>query len=504
MTTGRILIFIVPSAPVQDLTNIISRVAEALKECSSFQILCFRNTPENSVLQEITACRAGKKSIPITILPEDNSLTTQQRQKIAYRFAIDHDLDFAVQYCPEQDCSYQALTDCLALWEKERPDVVLLSSKEEPVKDRCQPRLLVDTLCQGLLSRLQCLAAGQDFTRCHDSLRGYSIDFLRQSSFELNSDNPAFDLELLFQAKALGAKILELPLQSEGFSSALPSARWRLYRARIIASAQFLLSRYGMFSSLKYRGLRPTVYLDKVGFIYSSHRLALDFVRKYRPKRLLDIGCGQGAVAQACTDLDIEVHGIDLIEPALGSVKHYWNLNLETDKLPFDCLDYDLILILDLIEHLSHPEEFLLNLKNSSSVSDQSLPRVIFSTPNVAFLPVRISLLLGRFNYAERGILDLTHKRLFTRSSLLKMLNECGYLVEQIHSIGAPFEIFSSGRIARLLSFVSTALARFWPSVFAFQFLLVCRPRPGVRTLLADAKNYCFVVKERTEEVQSS
>ena len=51
------------------------------------------------------------------------------------------------------------------------------------------------------------------------------------------------------------------------------------------------------------------------------------------------------------------------------------------------------------------------------------------SVPNVAHLWVRLSLLLGRFDYADRGILDRTHLRFFTRRTFLAMLTEAGLAV---------------------------------------------------------------------------
>jgi len=63
------------------------------------------------------------------------------------------------------------------------------------------------------------------------------------------------------------------------------------------------------------------------------------------------------------------------------------------------------LLLLDVIEHLEDPEGFLLALRHRSQVPDiDRAPLIVISTPNVAFAAIRLNLLVGRFNYAERGI----------------------------------------------------------------------------------------------------
>ena len=102
----------------------------------------------------------------------------------------------------------------------------------------------------------------------------------------------------------------------------------------------------------------------------------------------------------------------------------------------------------------------------------------------IVFAGVRLNLLLGRFNYAERGILDVTHKRLFTRATLLRTLRDSGYRIESIRPVGAPFQTVVGGSLGKLLGQIANALARLWPTMFAFQFMVTCRPMPGVKQVV--------------------
>ena len=154
--------------------------------------------------------------------------------------------------------------------------------------------------------------------------------------------------------------------------------------------------------------------------------------------------------------------------------------------LPLDAFEYDVVLLLDVLEELQDPERLLLEMRNRSRAlrPGSEAPLVLVATPNVAFLTNRLALLFGRFNYTDRGILDIEHKRLFNRVALRRMLRDCGYSIEEILPVPVPWNAVIGGRLGRWLEWGSVLLARIWPSAFAFQFLATCRPLPGVEQVL--------------------
>ena len=91
----------------------------------------------------------------------------------------------------------------------------------------------------------------------------------------------------------------------------------------------------------------------------------------------------------------------------------------------------------------------------------------MISVPNVAFISVRLSMLLGRFEYQDLGgIMDRDHLRFFTIESMTRMLAECG-----IETHGRRGYSLVRNRYALL-----RLLARIWPRLFAIQFLVTAAP----------------------------
>jgi SAM-dependent methyltransferase len=137
----------------------------------------------------------------------------------------------------------------------------------------------------------------------------------------------------------------------------------------------------------------------------------------------------------------------------------------------FEVEQYDAALALDVIEHLQSPE------RGAGEIFDtvKSGGKLYASTGNIAFLPLRLALLLGWFNYGRRGILDLTHHRLFTVASFRRLLRDAGFRIDRVIGFGPPLaDLFGNRLPFRALDRVAAWLARVWPTMFAYQIMLEC------------------------------
>ena len=76
---------------------------------------------------------------------------------------------------------------------------------------------------------------------------------------------------------------------------------------------------------------------------------------------------------------------------------------------------------------------------------------------------------------------------------VISALRDCGYDVLETRPAGAPFGAVLGGVLGRVLGRISGLLAGIWPSMFAFQTVVVCRPRPGVRQLITRSERHGVV-----------
>jgi hypothetical protein len=96
--------------------------------------------------------------------------------------------------------------------------------------------------------------------------------------------------------------------------------------------------------------------------------------------------------------------------------------------------------------------------------------------PNVANVTVRAALLAGRFPYAERGILDRTHLRFYTRRSARELIAQAGFRIRRMAATAMPLELAvpALGRapLRRPTRGLASAAARVWPTLFGYQVVL--------------------------------
>jgi len=138
------------------------------------------------------------------------------------------------------------------------------------------------------------------------------------------------------------------------------------------------------------------------------------------------------------------------------------------------------------IEHLRSPEAFVDALRKARR--KDKAPQVIVSTGNVAFVLTRLMLLLGYFHYGARGILDLTHTRLFTFSSVRELFEQAGFQIEEVRGVPAPFPLAAGDNwLGRSLLAINRILIGICRSLFSYQIFMVVRPLPTVNWLLERA-----------------
>ena len=215
---------------------------------------------------------------------------------------------------------------------------------------------------------------------------------------------------------------------------------------------------------------------------YSSHAVILSRLGEGRGRRALDVGAADGFLAELLTRQGWQVTALERDPAQAAKARGRCHEVIVTDldeAAPRLQGLFDAIVYGDVLEHLSDPLPVLVALDRALAADG----RVIVSVPNVAHLWVRFSLALGRWDYADRGILDRTHLRFFTKRSFAALLRDAGLSVEELVATPVPLPLVVPprlhGRALDAVHALSAGAARAWKGGLAYQFVAVCRRAPA-------------------------
>ena len=218
----------------------------------------------------------------------------------------------------------------------------------------------------------------------------------------------------------------------------------------------------------------PARYQFKPG-PYSSHALLLRvFPRRGEGRRVLDIGCASGYLAQILAQRGYSVTGVDLPGTAHPPGIHFAAADLDAGLPPLDgCFDY--ILCADVLEHLRDPGRLLRECRERLAPGGA----LVASLPNSGHAYFRWHVLMGRFPQHDRGLFDRTHLQFYTWHGWVDLLARAGFRVEELHCSGVPVGLalpkWQGSTWVRALECLSYESARVWKKLFAYQFIVRAR-----------------------------
>jgi 2-polyprenyl-3-methyl-5-hydroxy-6-metoxy-1,4-benzoquinol methylase len=342
-------------------------------------------------------------------------------------------------------------------------------------------------LFHGVSTFIQNRILGMRLHDYHTSFRLYPSEALARIPFQLNADDGLFDIEIILQLRALGIPI------HEALANDLDTG------SRDAASAG---ARHGADSGSKTTSERPPHDLracaTAIGYRFHqihltrNGRYLVDHDIHYTLKRsrtgshtqivsaitqgstVLDLGCSNGLLARPLLEKSVRVTGVDAGpgERLSKELSDYYQRDLELPlELPYERV-FDYVVCADVIEHLRNRAQLLRGARRYLKPEG----KLIISTPNIALWFYRLSLLVGRFEYGPRGILDETHVHLYTGATFRREIEMAGFTVLRQRVTSLPFEVVfeSTGRsrLVRSFEYAYHQLARFWPSMFAYQYIL--------------------------------
>jgi 2-polyprenyl-3-methyl-5-hydroxy-6-metoxy-1,4-benzoquinol methylase len=218
--------------------------------------------------------------------------------------------------------------------------------------------------------------------------------------------------------------------------------------------------------------------LNKYNFRLNLTPGSSDFILLERVRantRVLEFGPAYGRMTQYLFEQkSCSVYCVELDAAAAGSCRHFCEQiligNIESYEWleTFKTLQFDHIIFADVLEHLYNPWKVLDSCK-SLLKPDGS---IIISIPNTSHNAIILNLMQDNFNYYPTGLLDNTHIRFFTKSSLDKMVYDSGYGVVfesafYLDPLNTEFKISTAGIPESVASYLSN---RLYGNVYQFIF----------------------------------
>jgi glycosyltransferase involved in cell wall biosynthesis len=471
LTRTKIAIFVCAYQAEHFIESVLERIPEPLRPHFA-EIYVFDDSSSDRTFERAAAAveRLGDN---VTVFRTPFNRGYGGNQKLGYLHAIRQGFDYVVllhgdgQYAPEY------LPQIVRALGDEQPDA-LIGSRMINRRDALHGGMpLYKWVGNQVLTTVENRMLGSRLSEFHSGYRAYKVEALRSIPFRLNSDDFHFDTEILVQLLRTGRRIVEIPVPTfyGDEISRVNGMRYALNCVKAVSKAR--LQDLGLFYEPKFDFGR----FEQAGYILKQgeNTLHQDVLERDWPAdwRVADIGASRGALSALLAEQVAHVTAVDRERPSNAGRAEAIALDLDGDfDKELGHARYDCVVMLDVIEHLRSPEE------SARRVAAILKPggTLYASTGNIAYVVLRASLLLGQFNYGKRGILDLTHTRLFTVYSFKKLLANAGFVIKEVKGFGPPIrDMVGESAKLRTIDTTSGALARVWPRMFAFNFLVVAQ-----------------------------
>jgi glycosyltransferase involved in cell wall biosynthesis len=473
----RIGILIVTYNASTTLTKVLKRITPNVWD-NVEEIAVFDDASPDHTYEMAVGLKALRNLPKLTVLKHEKNLGYGGNQKAGYAYFIAKGFDIVVllhgdgQYAPE------ILSHMYSPIVRGEADAVfgsrMMNTYGGPLKGGMP---LYKYAGNRILSVFENRLLGLDLTEFHSGYRAYNLHALSHINLVRMTDDFHFDTEIIIKLSHQRYTIKEVPIPTY-YGTELCYVNGMKY-ARDVVKAVW---RYKQTA----RSIKRYPEFEEYFVHYplkrskgSSHYYAMELVGSSQD--VLDLGCGEGLLAAELKKHGNRITGVDEL-PKAGEeavLEQYFCTDLDSGIAPvLEALrgkEFDRILLLDLLEHLRTPERIL----RQCHAALKGGGKVIISVPNIANITVRLMLLMGRYNYTERGILDKTHCRFFTRKSARRLIEDCGFRVIEERATVMPLEIVfglsPDNWLMKLMNRSLLLLTRLAPGLFAYQCMFVAQ-----------------------------
>lgn len=478
-SSPRIGILVVAYNAVSTLVDTLDRIPVDFRSRISEVLVCDDASPDNTYLLGLGYQKANP-DMPITVIKHETNLGYGGNQKAGYGMAADLGLDIIVLLHADGQYAPELLPEMIAPLERGECDAVFGSRMLQKGAARAGGMPLYKYVGNRVLTTLENKTLGSSLSEFHSGYRAYSVAALQELDLSATSDGFNFDTQIIIALHSKGKKIVEIPIPTYYGDE--------ICYVNGLSYASDVLKDVGVYR-LATMGFTPGE-LAQVDDEYdlkesegSSHAVILDLTKDAPPSKVLDIGCSGGKLSELMRERGHHVTGVDLFDsPEIAKrVDVFIQADLELGVPEQVGGGFDLAVAADVLEHVRNSDLLLRQI--GASLADGG--HVLVSVPNFGHWYPRLRTVLGIFDYDQRGILDKTHVRFFTRRSLLRMVKKNGFVVNEMRVTGLPIDVVSSSGsiLRRAIVAIDALLVRIRPTLFGYQFVLDISPTPPRRSV---------------------
>lgn len=473
----KIGILIVAYNAVTTLSKVLDRIPKEVYD-EIDEIAVFDDASKDETYMLSVGYKAMKKLDKLNIYLNEKNLGYGGNQKKGFNYFIEKDFDVVVllhgdgQYAPE------VLNEMYTPIINDKADVVLGSRMMKKFGGALKGGMpFYKFIGNRILTIYQNHSLKMNLTEFHSGYRAYSIKGLKTISLSNCTNDFHFDTQIIIKAHHNNLRILEIPIPTYYGDEICYVNGVRYAKDVYRTTKEYKKAMSGRKKSEIYSELYITYPLKLYPF--SSHQAIIKILNSKENQRILDIGCGDGLFSEYIKNGNTKV-GVDFI-PESESIKENLNEYYQNDLnvgLPDEVKKkekYDYILMLDILEHLYNYE----NIIKESKTLLKPEGRLIISIPNIANFYVRLNLLFGRFPYGDKGILDRTHLRFFTYSSIKKLIKTNHLVIVKQKVTPIPIiEVlpnFMKNNVGKILNFSLYIITVPFKRFFGYQFIFITR-----------------------------
>jgi glycosyltransferase involved in cell wall biosynthesis len=475
----RIGILIVTYNAISTLVPVLKRIPPTVWD-NVEEVVVFDDASQDATFELAMGLKAVCDLPKLHVLKHPENLGYGGNQKAGYRYFIEKGFDIVILLHGDGQYSPEILAHLYHPIVEGEADAVfgsrMMRTYGGPLKGGMP---LYKFVGNRILTILENRALGLNLTEFHSGYRAYNLHALAQIDFSKMTDDFHFDTEIIIKLHHQHMKIHEVPIPTY-YGTELCNVDGLRYAKDVMRAVR----RYRQTCRSVHRAPEFEEYFVHYPIKqsrYSSHYYAQRFVG--RGQEVLDIGCGEGFFATELVKNGNLVTGVDSLDSAHHSeaLQEYFKVDLNGPSRSLTGAlgnrKFDRALLLDVLEHLIHPEDLLAEAKQTLNRHG----KLVVSVPNVANITVRLLLLFGRFDYTERGILDRTHLRFFTRKTARSFLEQgdCEILESKVTVM--PIELIlglsPTNPLMRAMTEVLAWFTTLFPSLLGYQLMYVLKPK---------------------------